>query len=150
MDLELRDKVAIVTGSSRGLGLASARALVGEGCRVCICARTADRLAEAERELREEAGRDDAALAVNADVSTADGVTTVIERTVETFGGLDILVNNVGKAGGGDIVSTTDDDWQSALDLTLYPRDSRVAARCPAHAASRQRRDHHDRVDLGT
>ena len=129
MDLELNDKVALVTGSSRGLGLASARALVGEGCRVCICARTADRLAEAERKLRESAGRDNAVLAVKVDVSTADGVTTVIERTVDTFGGLDILVNNVGKAGGGDIVSTTDDEWQSALDVTLYPaiRASRLA-----------------------
>ena len=129
MDLELKEKVAIITGSSRGLGLASARALVVEGCRVCICARTADRLEAAERELRADAGRADAVLAVNADVSTSDGVTEVVERTVEAFGRLDILVNNVGKAGGGDIVTTTDSEWQDALDLTLYPaiRASRLA-----------------------
>jgi len=58
---------------------------------------------------------------VNADVSTSEGVSAVVAQTIETFGRLDILVNNVGKAGGTDIVSTTDDDWTSALDQTLFP-----------------------------
>ena len=129
MDLQLTDKVAIVTGSSQGLGLASARSLVAEGCRVTICARTARRLAEAETELRTVAGRAEAVLAVQADLATAQGVEAVIAKTVEAFGGLDILVNNVGKAGGGDIVGTTDDEWHAAFDLTLYPaiRASRAA-----------------------
>ena len=128
MDLQLTDKVALITGSSKGLGFASAKSLLAEGCRVAICARTADRLAEAEVELR-EASRADTVLAVQADVATPDGVAAVMDRTVETFGGLDILVNNVGKAGGGDIVAATDDDWRSAFDLTLYPaiRASRLA-----------------------
>ncbi len=121
MDLQLRDKVAIVTGSSKGLGLASATALVEEGARVTICARGDAALQTAAVRLRTLAGRDDAVLAVNADVSTAEGAAEVVARTVETFGRLDILVNNVGKAGGTDIVSTTDDDWTSALDQTLFP-----------------------------
>jgi 3-oxoacyl-[acyl-carrier protein] reductase len=129
MDLELRDKVAIVTGSSKGLGFASAKALVAEGCRVTICARNGARLAEAEATLQADAGRAGAVLAVQADVATPEGVDAVIGGTVESFGGLDILVNNVGKAGGGDIVAATDDDWRSAFDLTLYPaiRASRAA-----------------------
>lgn len=129
MDLGLGDKVAIVTGSSRGLGLASARALVAEGCRVCICARGEERLAEAALEVEAVAKKPGMVTAVQADVSTDAGVQLLIERTVETFGGLDILVNNVGKATGTDILATTDAEWQAAFDDTLFPaiRASRAA-----------------------
>ena len=129
MDLGLTDKIAIVTGSSRGLGLASARALVAEGCRVCICARGAEGLAEAALEVEANAKRPNMVAAVQADVSTAAGVSLVIERTVETFGGLDILVNNVGRAAGADLLETTDAEWQAAFDETLFPavRASRAA-----------------------
>jgi 3-oxoacyl-[acyl-carrier protein] reductase len=129
LDLGLTDKVAIVTGSSRGLGLASARALVAEGCRVCICARGSERLAEAALEVEASAKRPNMVTAVQADVSTLDGISLVIDKTVEAFGGLDILVNNVGKATGGDILETTDAEWQAAFDETLFPavRASRLA-----------------------
>ena len=129
MDLGLTDKIAIITGSSRGLGLASARALVAEGCRVCLCARGEERLAEAAVEVEASARKPGMVLAVQADVSTAAGVEQVIARTVEQFGGLDILVNNVGKAGGGDLLDTSDAEWQAAIDETLFPaiRASRLA-----------------------
>src|SRR5687768_11167653 len=129
MDLGLADKVAIVTGSSRGLGLASARALVSEGCRVCICARGGERLAEAAVAAESGARKPGMVTTVQADVSTTAGVELVIERTIETFGGLDILVNNVGRAAGSDIVGTTDAEWQAAFDETLFPaiRASRLA-----------------------
>ena len=121
MDLQLRDRVAIVTGSSRGIGLASATALVEEGARVVLCARGKDALDAAASHLRSVAGRDDAVLAIAADVSTPEGAATVVTQAVKTFGRLDVLVNNVGKAGGSDIVSTTDEEWMSAFDQTLYP-----------------------------
>jgi 3-oxoacyl-[acyl-carrier protein] reductase len=129
MDLGLTDKVAVVTGSSRGLGLASARALVAEGCRVCLCARGEERLAEAAVEVEASARRPGMVLPVQADVSTVAGVERVIAKTVEAFGGLDILVNNVGKAGGADLLETSDAEWQAALDETLFPaiRASRLA-----------------------
>ena len=129
MDLELTDKIAIVTGSSKGLGLASARALAAEGCRVTICARGEPALNGAAADLRALARDDSRVLAVVADVSTAEGVEAVIRRTSDTFGGLDILVNNVGLARGGGIVETTDGEWQEALDQTLFPavRASRLA-----------------------
>jgi 3-oxoacyl-[acyl-carrier protein] reductase len=129
MDLGLTDKVAVITGSSRGIGLASARALVSEGCRVCLCARGGERLAEAAIEVEAAARRPNMVLAVQADVATAAGVELIIERTIETFGGLDILVNNVGRAGGGDLVETPDAEWQAAFDETLFPaiRASRLA-----------------------
>ena len=129
MDLGLTDKVAVVTGSSRGLGLASARALVAEGCRVCICARGSERLAEAALEVEAAAKRPNMILTVQADVSTSAGIEMVLARTVETFGGLDILVNNVGRAAGSDLLGTTDAEWQAAFDETLFPaiRASRLA-----------------------
>lgn len=128
MDLQLTDRIALVTGSSRGLGLASARALLDEGCRVAICARGAERLEAAAETLRRERGGD-RVLALQADLSTADGVAAVVGRTVENFGGLDVLVNNVGRAGGGGIVETEDAAWNAALDETLFPaiRASRLA-----------------------
>jgi 3-oxoacyl-[acyl-carrier protein] reductase len=129
MDLRLTGKIALVTGSSRGLGLASARALVAEGCHVLICARDAARLADAEREL-ESAVRAGASVAtVAADVSTPVGVERTVEAAVSRFGGLDIVVNNVGLARGADLENTTDAEWQEAFDQTLYPavRASRAA-----------------------
>jgi 3-oxoacyl-[acyl-carrier protein] reductase len=129
MQLDLNDKVAIVTGSSRGLGLATARALAAEGCLVTLCARSEDRLREAAREVAAAGGGDSRVLAVAADVSRAEGVERVIDRTVETFGGIDVLVNNVAAAGGAALLETPDRDWQEAFDQTLMPtvRASRLA-----------------------
>jgi 3-oxoacyl-[acyl-carrier protein] reductase len=129
MDLGLTDKVAVVTGSSRGLGLASARALVAEGCRVVLCARGEERLAEAALEVEAAAKRPHLVATVQADVSTIDGVERVIEKAVEEFGGLDVLVNNVGRAGGASLLDTSDAEWQAAFDETLFPaiRASKLA-----------------------
>src|SRR4030095_15789831 len=97
MNLDLAGKVAIVTGSSKGLGLASARALAQEGCRVTICARGETSLNEAAAELRTVTQWPADVLPVVADVSTAAGVETVIARAVDLFGGRDILVKNAGR-----------------------------------------------------
>jgi len=129
MELGLRDRVAIVTGSSRGLGLASARALGAEGCRVTLCARTAARLAEAGAEVAVAAGGSERVLTVAADVTRLGELERVVERTASTFGGIDILVNNVGLARGSGLLETTDEQWQEAIDNTLMPavRASRLA-----------------------
>jgi 3-oxoacyl-[acyl-carrier protein] reductase len=129
LDLLLTDKIALVTGASRGLGFATASALLDEGCKIAICARGEGGLDEAMAKLRSQPGGMERALAVQADVSTGKGVADIIARTVETFGGLDILVNNVGSGKGSDIVETTDDEWIDAFDQTLFPaiRASRMA-----------------------
>ncbi len=121
MDLGLAGKVAIVTGSSRGLGLASARALVAEGCHVCISGRGEEALSAAARELATAATAGAEVLPVQADLATEAGIRQMVEATVGRFGGVDVLVNNVALARGGDIVSTTDADWQEAFDQTLFP-----------------------------
>jgi 3-oxoacyl-[acyl-carrier protein] reductase len=129
MDLQLTDKVAVVTGSSRGLGAATAIALVQEGCRVAICARGETQLGGAAAALRQLAGSPERVLPIVADVATPSGVEKVIGETVAAFGGLDILVNNVGLGRGSTIVDTSDEDWHEAIDQTLFPaiRASRLA-----------------------
>ena len=94
-----------------------------------ICARGEDRLAEAAGEMRLAAGADDRVLAVTADLATEDGVAQVVARTVDRFGGLDILVNSVGLARGSTVTGTSDGEWREALDHTLFPaiRASRLA-----------------------
>jgi 3-oxoacyl-[acyl-carrier protein] reductase len=128
VDLGLTDKIAIVTGSTRGLGLATARALVAEGCNVTICARGESGLAEATADLRRMSG-DGRVMAVQADLATDKGVADVVMRTVEAFGGIDILVNNVGLGRGTTITETSDAEWEEAFDQTLFPaiRASRMA-----------------------
>jgi len=129
MDLHLADKIAIITGSSRGLGLASATALAREGCRVALCARTAGRLADAADEVGAACGDPARVLAVQADLATGEGVAALIDQAVARFGGLDILVNNVGLGRGSGLLETTDADWTEAFDFTLFPaiRASRLA-----------------------
>jgi 3-oxoacyl-[acyl-carrier protein] reductase len=129
MDLELREKVALVTGSSRGLGLSSARALVEEGCHVVICARGALRLAAAADDLQHAAAPGARVHAVQADVATEEGIEQLFDETLSAFGGLDILVNNVGAAGGAGLLETSDVEWQAAFAATVVPavRASRLA-----------------------
>jgi 3-oxoacyl-[acyl-carrier protein] reductase len=121
MDLGLAGQVAIVTGGSKGLGLASAEALVAEGARVVLCGRTQATLDAAARHLAARAATVDHVLAVQADVSKADDLQRLVETTVARFGGVDVLVNNVGLGKGGGLLDTPDEVWQQAFDQTLYP-----------------------------
>jgi 3-oxoacyl-[acyl-carrier protein] reductase len=121
MDLGLTDKIAIITGSTRGLGLASAVALAREGCRVCLCARGAQGLSTAAEAVRAAAGGADRVTTVAADLADEAGVAAVVEGAVAAFGGIDILVNNVGLARGGGLLDTADAEWRSAFDQTMFP-----------------------------
>jgi 3-oxoacyl-[acyl-carrier protein] reductase len=129
MDLGLTNKVAIITGSSRGLGLASAKALAAEGCRVTLSGRTEATLHAAAREVASVAGGEDRVLAVRADLTQEEGMRRVIDDTVDRFGGLDVLVNSVALARGAGLLDTPDAEWQAAFDHTLLPavRASRLA-----------------------
>jgi 3-oxoacyl-[acyl-carrier protein] reductase len=100
-----------------------------EGCRVCLCARGEEQLLKAAAELAPVAGAADRVTVVRADLSTPKGAQDAVAHAVAVLGGLDIVINNVGRAAGSDIVSTSDEDWQAAFDETLFPaiRVSRLA-----------------------
>ena len=120
--------VALVTGSSRGLGLASAKALAAEGARVMLTARGAEQLARAADEVVALSSAD-AVRTTATDLATAAGVERAVAATVDAFGRLDILVNNVGLGRGAGLLDTNDAEWAEAFDQTLYPsiRASRLA-----------------------
>ena len=120
-----------MTGSSRGLGLASAAALVDEGCRVTICARGEARLDRGGRRAsaRWPGSRRSRAAGRGRRLDAGRRRAGRRRAPSSAFGGLDILVNNVGLARGATIVDTTDAEWQEAIDQTLFPaiRASRLA-----------------------
>jgi len=125
MDLELKDKVAIVTGGTQGIGRATAVRLVHEGAKVVIAARGKERLDAVVAELR-SGGR---AVAVQADVAKPSDCERVIAEALRSFGRIDILVNNAGTSLTGEFESVTDALWQQDLDLKLFAaiRLSRLA-----------------------
>ena len=140
--------MAIVTGGSRGLGLAAAKALIAEGAHVAICARGEEQLQKSAKEIQALAASGARVASVAADVSTEAGVTRVVDAAVKEFGRLDVVVNNVGSAKGADLEGTTDADWQEALDQTLFPAIRMSRARRAAPPQARRRCHRHRLVDL--
>jgi 3-oxoacyl-[acyl-carrier protein] reductase len=112
LDLGLMGKVALVTGASRGIGAAIATGLAAEGCRVAVVARGNEGLAELVDRLR--AGGTEA-LPLAADLTEPTAAAAVVRQVEETFGRLDILVNNLGGGAEGD----TDEAWLATLDVNL-------------------------------
>lgn len=115
MKLGIEGRVALVTGGSKGIGQAIARALAEEGARVAISARGTEALRKAAADL-EEFG----VIAVPADATSQEAANAAVARTIDAFGGLDILVNNVGGAGRfGGFGDLSDEDWRNAFDLNV-------------------------------
>jgi 3-oxoacyl-[acyl-carrier protein] reductase len=112
----LAGQVAIVTGASRGIGLAIARRLGQMGARVSLCARNAANLERATSGLR-AAGIQ--VLALRTDVTRGDEVASLVSETQRTFGPIDILVNNAGIGIFGPFQEQTEADWNSVMDTNL-------------------------------
>ncbi|NBC18144.1 MAG: SDR family NAD(P)-dependent oxidoreductase, partial [Bacteroidetes bacterium] len=125
MDLGLKDKVALITGASRGIGKYIAHGLAAEGCHVAICARGEETLRETEAELS-ETGVD--VLALPLDVTDPDAPQQFVDAAADQFGRIDVLVNNVGGNRRKPFAETTDEDWAAILDLNFnaHVRTSRA------------------------
>lgn len=117
MDLELKGKVAIVTGGSQGIGKAAALRLAAEGASVVIAARGHELLDQVARDIRAAGG---SAAAVQADVSRAEDCARLVAEAVKAFGRLDILVNNAGTSATGEFEAVTDELWQADFELKLF------------------------------
>jgi 3-oxoacyl-[acyl-carrier protein] reductase len=127
MDLELRDKVAIVGGGSKGLGRACAEVLAAEGARVAICSRSQGDLDKAAQQIRDATGA--ALLAFAGDLDRHDTIRALVAATVQRFGRLDILVNNSGGPPLARAASATEEQWATAVERSLlfFARMSREA-----------------------
>jgi 3-oxoacyl-[acyl-carrier protein] reductase len=117
MDLGLRGRVALVGGSSRGLGYAVARELAAEGCRVVLCARDADAVEQASARIANETGAE--TLGVAADQSVAEEVEVLVARATDRFGGVDVLVTNTGGPPPGAFESHGAAAWRAVIAQNL-------------------------------
>lgn len=132
MNLGLENRVAFIAGASSGLGRATARALLTEGCRIAICSRSAERIQSAARDLAREADvPEDRVLPLECDVTQEDMVTAAIDRTVDRFGGLNILITNAGGPPTGTVLDFSADDWREALELNLMSTINLTRAALP-------------------
>jgi 3-oxoacyl-[acyl-carrier protein] reductase len=113
----IRGKVAVVTGGSRGIGLAIARALVAEGVQVAITGRDNAHLSTARHKI--EGAGPGAVETFHADVRRADDMTRVVDATVARFGGLDILINNAGIGMFVSVADMTPAQWSEVIDTNL-------------------------------
>ena len=116
MDLGLEGKVVVVTGASRGIGRAIAHGFAEEGARLSICGRSADTLESVRSELTSKGA---AVFAKPTDVTDTEQVEAFIRETVAMYGGIDVVVNNVGGSRWTPLADISDAEWHEILDLNL-------------------------------
>ncbi|GGE33769.1 ketoacyl reductase [Pullulanibacillus camelliae] len=118
MELGLANKTAIVTGGSKGIGKAIAKALAKEGCNVVICGRGKEELDNVQSEIQTEGGE---IFAVQADITKQQDVESLISETISHYNTIDILVNNAGIVGGFyNFEALSVDDWQEVFDVNVF------------------------------
>lgn len=135
MDLGLAGRIAIVNGSSQGIGYAIAHLLAEEGAHVVMSARRVEALEAAAARVREETGAE--VLAVQADTRNPGDCERIVERCVAHFGGVDILVNNAGLTRDNILFRIKDEDWDAVLDANL--RGAFVAIRAASRGMMKRR-----------
>lgn len=114
MDLQLSNKVAVVTGASRGIGKAIARTLSAEGMKVVLVARSRAELESVAKSLPNDS------LVQVLDLRESESARKVVAETIRKFGRIDLLVNNAGATKRGDFLTLTDEEWQDGFALKFY------------------------------
>ena len=114
--MQLKDKVAIITGGGRGIGRAIAIAYAAEGARIVIAARSTEQIAEVAREITEQGGE---VLTVPTDLRIQAEVENLVQQTVDRFGRIDILVNNAGINPRGLFLDSTDEEWEQGWQINV-------------------------------
>jgi 3-oxoacyl-[acyl-carrier protein] reductase len=117
MDLELKDKVAIVGGASKGLGRACAQVLAEEGCRLAICSRSRPDIDQAAGEIRSATGRE--VVAIAGDLDRHETIRALVAAAIERYGSIDILVNNSGGPPLAQAHEATEEQWATAVQRSL-------------------------------
>ena len=118
MDLGLKDKVAIITGGSDGIGKAAALSMAQEGASAVIVARRPEVLEVAAQEIKAATGKE--VLPISADVTTPDSARRIVAETLDRFGRLDILVNNAGTSMAKAFEEVSQDDWEFDFELKVW------------------------------
>jgi NAD(P)-dependent dehydrogenase (short-subunit alcohol dehydrogenase family) len=113
MDLGLRDKKILITGGSKGIGLACAKAFIAEGARVAVVSRSPENLAKARKTLRD-------AYTISADLTDAAAAAAMVEQVEKEFGALDVLVNSAGAAKRTDADDLTPAAWRAGMDAKYF------------------------------
>jgi NAD(P)-dependent dehydrogenase (short-subunit alcohol dehydrogenase family) len=127
MDLGYSNTIAVVTGGSSGIGLATARLLLQEGASVAICGRDTERLANAANDLKAVAG-EASVLEWACDVTKQDQVDALARAVEERFGGCDLLVTNAGQGRVSTFAGTTTQDWTDELNLKFFSQIHPITA----------------------
>ncbi len=135
MDLGLVNKVAIVTGGTKGIGRACTEALAREGCLVAFCARTPEDVKRTEEEVAQLMGR--SVLGLACDVTDDQQVVSFIEEVLDRFGTIHILVNNAGRAQIGGLDQLTWQDWFDDLNIKVFAQLRCIKAVLPAMKAQK-------------
>ncbi len=118
MDLGIKDRVAIVAASSKGLGRATALGLAKEGVKLTICARDRDTLFKTADNIIAKTSAD--VLPIVCDVSKPDEINNVVKETIKKYDKVDILINNAGGPPTGNFLDFSLEDWQRAIELNLF------------------------------
>lgn len=117
MDLKLKNKVALVTASSKGIGKATAELLIKEGCKVTICSSNQINIIEAVADIKQSTGIEPLWGVCN--INNPDDITEIVEMTKSNYGEIDILINNCGGPVPGTFDELSDLNWQNAVDQVL-------------------------------
>ncbi|MDR5654199.1 SDR family oxidoreductase [Ruixingdingia sedimenti] len=136
MDYGYRGKVAVVTGGSSGIGLATVRLLLDQGAKVAFCARNEGRLQDVAHLLTRDHG-EDRVFARALSVLDRDAVGAFAAEVAARFGGCDLLVNNAGQGRVSTFADTGDDDWRAEYDLKLFSQIHPIRAFLPSLRQSR-------------